>query len=77
MHAKARQEILTQYYVNRSDIQILLGIPREKARELFEIVDREEQKKRFRAHESKVPLTDVLNTAGVGYAFLKKQIESE
>lgn len=74
MQAKTRQEIIAQYYVNRKDIQTLLGIPRAKASELFELVDREERKKTFRAHENKVPLADVLKTAGVGYAFLARQI---
>lgn len=77
MRAKTRKEIAGQYYVNRSDIQILLGIPRRKARDLFEMVDKEERKKRFRAHESKVPLVDVLNAAGVGFSFLMKQIEKD
>ena len=75
MRAKTRKDIITQYYVNRTEIQTLLGIPREKARELFEIVDTEERKKRFRAHETKVPLNEVLNTAGISLSFLIKQIE--
>lgn len=75
MRAKTRKDIITQYYVNRTEIQTLLGIPREKARELFEIVDTEERKKRFRAHEAKVPLNEVLNTAGISLSFLIKQIE--
>ena len=74
---KTRQDIFNQYYVNRQDIQRLLKIPKEKARKVFVMVDEVEKQKRFRAHESKVPLKDVLKTAGIDYQFLKKQIESE
>lgn len=68
---------MNQYYVSKTDVQRLLKIPRDKAREVYQIVDEAEQKKPFRAHESKVPLRDVLKVAGVNYQFLRKQIESE
>lgn len=75
---KTRKEILQEYYVNTSDIQRLMHIPRKKAKEIFEAVDTEEQSKQFRAHYTKVPLDKVLNYAGVNYQFLLKQIkESE
>lgn len=71
---KTRKDILSQPFVNRSDIQRLLWIPREKASEIFRICDEEEQKKEYRAHTSKVPLENVLKVAGVRYAFLEKQV---
>lgn len=77
MRAKTRQEIITRYYLNASEIQRLLGIPREKAREAFEQIDKQERQKRFRAHEGKVPLPSVLELMGINYQFLARQIESE
>ncbi len=71
---KTRREILSQPLVNISDIKSRLNVSREKAREIFQICDEEEQKREYRAHTNKVPLQNVLKVAGVSYAFLQKQI---
>ncbi len=71
---KDRKEILKQPLVNISDIKALLGVPRDRAKELYEICDLEENGKPFRAHERKVPLQSVLKKAGISYSFLQKQI---
>lgn len=71
---KSKTEILDQYYVNKSDIALLLGIPRTKAALIFQEIDREEEKNPFRAHQGKVPLERVLNLAGVNYKFLTRQV---
>lgn len=71
---KSRKEILKQPLVNISDIKILLDLPRDKAKEIYMVVDEKENDKPFRAHDHKVPLQSVLKTAGVSFAFLAKQI---
>lgn len=72
-----RREILSKPYVNITDIQILLQLPKEKARLIFYEIDDEEKKKMFRAHENKVPLHSVLKLLGINYSFLEKQIKGE
>lgn len=74
---KTRKEILGEYYVNAKDIQRLLRISYPKALQIFKEIDEQEEAKRFRAHERKVPLVDCLNYAGVDYYFLRKQVEGE
>jgi hypothetical protein len=71
---KTRKEILSQPFVNISDIKSLLMIPRDKAKEIYQRCDEEESKKEYRAHLNKVPLQSALKMAGVSYAFLQKQI---
>lgn len=71
---KTRREILSQPYVNISEIKRLLQLPRDKAKEIYQICDEAEALKEFRAHENKVPLQSVLRIAGVSYSFLAKQI---
>ena len=71
---KTRREILSQTFVNISDIKYLLQLPREKAKEIYQICDEEESKKEFRAHINKVPLQSALRIAGVSYSFLQKQV---
>lgn len=70
---KRREDILSQPFVNISDIKTLLKIPREAAREIYRKCDEEESKKEYRAYVNKVPLQRALQIAGVSYAFLKKQ----
>lgn len=72
---KTRQEILEQSYVNISDIKALLMLPKDKAKLIFEEIDKEESKKQFRAHENKVPLNKVLKLLEINYSFLEKQIK--
>lgn len=72
---KTRQEILEQSYVNISDIKTLLMLPKDKAKLIFEEIDKEESKKQFRAHENKVPLNKVLKLLEINYSFLEKQIK--
>lgn len=73
---KARAELIRQYYVNISEIKELLQIPRRNAEALFREIDKQEERKPFRAHY-KVPLMDVLKLAGVDYGFLSEQIKEE
>lgn len=74
---RTRKEILTKPYVNITDIQILLQLPKEKARLIFYEINKEENKKMFRPHESKVPLHSVLKLLGINYNFLEKQVKGE
>lgn len=71
---KTRKEILSQPFVNISDIKNLLMIPRDQAKQIYQLCDEEEMKKEYRAHIHKVPLQSALRIAGVSYAFLQKQI---
>ena len=71
---KTRREILSQPFVNISDIKCLLKLPRDKAKEIYQKCDEEESKKEYRAHINKVPLQSALRVAGVSYAFLRKQL---
>ena len=71
---KTRQQILSQPFVNISDIKNLLQLPRDKAREIYQKCDEEESRKEYRAHMNKVPLQSALRIAGVSYAFLMKQV---
>ena len=71
---KRREDILSQPFVNISDIKTLLQIPRDSAREIYRKCDEEESKREYRAHVNKVPLQRVLQIAGVSYSFLSKQI---
>ena len=74
---RTRREIIAEYYVNAKDLQRLLRISYKNALRLFREIEEQEEKKRFRAHERKVPLVDCLKLAGVEYYFLKEQIEGE
>ena len=71
---KTRKEILSQPFVNISDIKYLLQLPRDKAKEIYQKCNEEESKKEYRAHLNKVPLQNALRVAGVSYAFLRKQV---
>lgn len=77
MQTKSRKEILSKPYVNITDIQTLLQLPKEKARLIYLEVDKEENEKRFRPHESKVPLHSVLKLLDISYGFLEKQVKGE
>lgn len=73
-----RLERLNKYYWNRSDIQIVLGIPQKKASEVFKQADEIEKKKSpFRPHDTKVSVKTVMKLTGTDERLLRRQILSE
>ena len=77
MGNKTRKQVLTQAYVNRHDLEILLQLPRCRVKTLYEEVDKQESQMPFRPHENKVLLQNVLKVLGINYGFLERQIKEE
>ena len=73
----SKQEIINRYYVTKKDIQVLLGVNFDTARRLYNEIDQEEAKNKFRAFQNKVPLKAILRLVGVDYKFLRRQIDNE
>ncbi|MFV0552892.1 MAG: hypothetical protein ACK5L6_13365 [Anaerorhabdus sp.] len=73
-----RLERLNKYYWNRSDIQIVLGIPQKKASEVFKQADEiEKSANKWKAHETKVSAKTVYSITETDVRLLRKNIESE
>ncbi|MEG0408875.1 MAG: hypothetical protein RR623_08385 [Bacilli bacterium] len=73
-----RLERLNKYYVTVSDIRIIINIPYQKAKQLWNKANTEELNEHsFKAHETKVELKRVLKIANINLNFLRNQIESE
>lgn len=73
---KKKREIITQSYLNITDIQILFSVPSfYKAKEIYHKA--EEMEKGYRPYDHKVKTQNVCKVLGIRLPFLRKQLESE
>lgn len=75
---KTRQQIASQLYLTKTDIQRLLGVSQYKARRIYDLadgIDTEELK--YRVEPAKVRLTSVSKVTGLSLNLIKKQAEEE
>lgn len=75
---KTREELLTQAFLNRSEISKLLCVPYKAASKIYEMADKIDQEclKEFRIYDTKVRITSVCKVAGISLNTLQKQIKS-
>lgn len=63
---KSQIEVLTQVYLNRSDIAVMLGCSRQVASRIYAEADRiDNEELKFRAYVTKVRKTSVERAAGI------------
>ena len=76
---KTRSEILTQSFVNVSDIAKLFGQSYSKAKKVYEIASAEYDQEvgPYRIEETRVPIKKVMKINHIDFNLLKKQIELE
>lgn len=75
---KTRQQIATQLYLTKTDIQRLLGVSQYKARRIYDLadgIDAEELK--YRIEPTKVRITSISKVTGISVNLIKKQAEEE
>lgn len=75
---KTRQQIASQLYLTKTDIQRLLGVSQYKARRIYDLadgIDTEELK--YRIEPTKVRISSVSKATGISLNLIKKQAEEE
>lgn len=75
---KTRQQIASQLYLTKTDIQRLLGVSQYKARRIYDLannIDAEELK--YRIEPTKVRISSVSKATGISLNLIKKQAEEE
>lgn len=73
---KTRQQIASQLYLTKTDIQRLLGVSQYKARRIYDLaneIDAEELK--YRIEPTKVRISSVSKATGISLNLIKKQAE--
>ena len=65
-------------YLNKKDIQTLLGIPYKQASRIYQhAMDLDHEKLKYQIYDTKVRMQSVLAVSGISLNMLKKQIEPE
>lgn len=75
---KTRQQIASQLYLTKTDIQRLLGVSQYKARRIYDLanqIDAEDLK--YRVEPTKVRITSISKVTGISVNLMKKQAEEE
>jgi hypothetical protein len=75
---KTRQQIASQLYLTKTDIQRLLGVSQQKAVRIYDLanqIDAEDLK--YRVEPTKVRITSISKVTGISVNLMKKQAEEE
>ena len=72
----SREDILNKPYLNRTDIKMLLDVPRQVAERIYNQADTIDSQMKFRAYPNKVRMQTVLNVQELDYELLKAQIKN-
>ncbi len=75
---KTREQIASQFYLNKSDIMKLFGCSFENSKRIFDKADEEDDKELpFRLEPLKVRKQTVLRLAGISSTQLERTIQNE
>ena len=75
---KTRQQIASQLYLTKTDIQRLLGVSQYKARQIYDLADEiDAEELKYRIEPTKVRISSVSKATGISLNLIKKQAEEE
>lgn len=72
----SREDILNKPYLNRTDIKMLLDVPRQVAENIFLQADAIDNEMDFRVYPTKVRMQSVLKVTNISWNLLQKQIKN-
>lgn len=73
---KTREEVITQPYLNTSDISKLLSVTYPKAKRIYKAADQIDSEIKYRIEPTKVRMSSVMKVTGINFNLLLKQIKS-
>lgn len=73
---KTREEILSQPFLNTTDIAKLLAVSRPKAERIYSAANQIDSELKYRIEPTKVRMTSMLKVTGLNFNILTKQIKS-
>lgn len=76
IRVKTRQQIASQLYLTKTDIQRLLGVSQYKARRIYDLADEiDAEELKYRIEPTKVRISSVSKATGISLNLIKKQAE--